>query len=201
MLIEDWGLIDYRLAEEQQLRYLDEIAGGLRPDTLVICTHPPVVTKGRATQQGDILDWAGPIYEVARGGRATYHGPEQVVIYPLVNLAERGKDVRAHLRKLESAVLGTLAELGIEGHLRESETGIWVGERKVCSFGVACRHWITYHGLALYMNPSKQAYSGILPCGYKTETMVSVEELLGQEVDRARVSRAICERIISSYQC
>jgi lipoate-protein ligase B len=201
VVVENWGVIDYRDAEDRQLRFVDEIAQGLRPETVVVCSHPPVVTKGRATQGEDIFGWAGPVYEVSRGGRATYHGPEQIVIYPMINLSQRGKDIRAHLRKLEVSVLVALKNLGIEGELREAETGVWVADRKVCSFGVACRHWVTYHGLALYVEPSTSAYSGIHPCGYKTSTMISVEELLGKRTDRTQMAQMICDQIISSYQC
>src|SRR4051812_48230040 len=95
---EDWGLVPYVEAMDLQLQYVDEVASGQRPETVIFCTHPPVVTKGRATQQGDVLGWAGEVISVSRGGRATYHGPDQMVVYPIMNLTARGRDLHKYLR-------------------------------------------------------------------------------------------------------
>lgn len=200
-VIEDWGLLPYAEAQERQLIYVDQISKSERSPTVVICSHPPVVTKGRATQAEDIFSWEGEVFEVARGGRATYHGPEQIVIYPLIDLSGFQRDIRKHLRVLEQAVMEVLMELQMPAQTREGETGIWVGDRKICSFGVACRHWVTYHGLALYVEPSKTAYSGIHPCGYKTETMVSVGELSPLPFHREELAKKMAQRITSFYQC
>jgi lipoate-protein ligase B len=198
--VENWGEIPYVECEAKQLEYLNQIALGLRKSTLVICTHPPVVTIGRATQPGDVFGWDGETFEVARGGRATYHGPEQIVIYPILDLKPFGSDIRKHLRNLEQSVTSVLEELGIKSEIKDGETGVWVQERKVCSFGVACRQWISYHGLALYLQPTHTAYSGINPCGYKTQTMISVNELAGREIDREQLAQNLANKIISFYQ-
>lgn len=198
--IEDWGLLSYRDAEVRQLQYLEEIAAGKRQSTVVICQHPPVVTLGRATQAGDVFDWSGETYEVSRGGRATYHGPEQIVIYPLIDLKPFGSDIRRHLRNLEICVIEVLNQYGIKSEIRESETGIWVGDRKICSFGVACRQWVSYHGLALYVEASHIAYTGINPCGYKTETMISLNELTGKTWNKSELAIKLATRITSFYQ-
>lgn len=199
---EDWGLIDYTAAQQRQLDLVDQIAKGHK-DTVVFCSHPPVVTRGRSTQDGDIDSWQGDVIDVARGGRATYHGPSQIVIYVLANLrnsnAHRGpQDVVGFLRGLENALVSTLDQLGIaatgkslqrhdDRSVTTDETGVWVGNRKIASLGIAVRKWVTYHGAALNLENDPLAFQGMRPCGFRKETMISVEELLNKRVSREAV--------------
>lgn len=207
MIFEDWGLISYDQAMNKQLEYVDKLDqlltnGEQHPGFLIFCSHPAVVTTGRQTQPTDIFAWQGPIIEVSRGGRATYHGPSQIVVYPILSLKNpRGKkaesdepriaqDVRGYLRTFEAAIVKTLKEFGItaEGktpqkmpgqNAETDETGVWIGSQKIASLGIAVKKWITYHGAAINFYNDPTAFTGINPCGFKTETMISVEKYLG----------------------
>lgn len=118
MQFEDWGLIDYEQALEKQLQYVNDIVEGRREETLVFCTHPPVVTLGRSTKPGDVFAFDGPVVEINRGGRATYHGPSQLVIYPLLDLSKErngraSREIAGYLRALENSIVEVLKEAGI----------------------------------------------------------------------------------------
>jgi lipoyl(octanoyl) transferase len=194
-IFENWGLVDYQQALEKQESYVEEINEGQRRNTIVFCTHNPVVTLGRGTQEGDVFAWDGPTIQVSRGGRATYHGPSQVVVYPIVSIKEGRKksgpnDVGAFLRDFEKAIILTLSDLGISAQGKSyqqrpraekatEETGVWVQNQKIASLGLAVRHWITFHGAAINIKKDRSAFLGIKPCGFQSSIMTSVEELLG----------------------
>lgn len=160
-----------------------------------MCTHPPVVTLGRAARAEDMLGWTGSTVESSRGGRATYHGPSQIIVYPILDLkkahvAFRERDVHAYLRALEQVTVTCLGEVGLaSAEVRTSQvgeislTGVWVGERKVASLGIAIRKWISYHGVAINVLDDPHAFKGIRPCGFNPEVMTSVERELGQPVN------------------
>lgn len=191
MRVEDWGLIEYGLSSARQLERVDEIAEGA-DERLVICTHPPVVTLGRASTPEDIQSWAGATIESSRGGRATYHGPSQIVVYPMIDLRRthqniRERDVHSYLRNLEQATVSALQQLGLNnaesrtakvGEL--SLTGVWIGSKKIASIGIAVRKWVTYHGVAINILKDEQAFQGINPCGFSVGVMTSLEAELGQ---------------------
>lgn len=199
--IEDWGLIEYQTALEKQLQYVTEVRQGYRTEVVIVCTHPPVVTVGRATAPGDIQNWSGELVEVQRGGRATYHGPNQLIFYPILDLDKRGRDLHQYLRLLETIVIDFLSEYSIQGVRESGATGVWVpslkkpqspvtpempsGLQKIASLGVAVKQWVTYHGVAINLDQDPQAFVGIKPCGFNTETMVSLEEVLGKPVSRS----------------
>ena len=196
---ENWGLIDYQQAVERQLELLNEVSLKQKPETLVFCNHPPVVTMGRTTPKSDMIDWQGVVIESSRGGRATYHGPSQLVIYPILDLrlerpGLRERNVGGYIKLLGQTMTALAQELGVEAELRQGVeqdeqdrarqlTGVWVGERKLASIGVAVRKWITYHGIALNVFNDQIAFSGIRPCGFKPGTMISLEELLQKKLD------------------
>lgn len=184
LVFENWGLISYKEALDRQLKYVEEVSSDQRSETLILCTHPPVVTLGRATEAGDVTTWDGEIVEVSRGGRATYHGPEQIVIYPILKLERFNKDIHKYLRALENAVIAYLKDLGLEAHAKSGATGIWVGEKKVGSIGIAVKKWVSYHGLALSLESHPNAFSGINPCGFSPSVMTSLEELLSKKLER-----------------
>lgn len=200
LLVEDWGLVPYDEAVTRQLALVDEVAAGA-PDRLVFCTHPPVVTLGRATEkEKDLTTWKGQTIETSRGGRATYHGPSQIVIYPILDLrrAGRGRDVHAYLRNLEEATAIACHKLGLPGaEARETKageislTGVWVGAKKIASIGIAVRKWITYHGVAINVLDDPSAHVGINPCGFTTNIMTNVERELGRAVDKDEVQETL----------
>ncbi|HRK08069.1 MAG TPA: lipoyl(octanoyl) transferase LipB [Pseudobdellovibrionaceae bacterium] len=188
--VVDWGLVDYREALTRQEDLVDRVAREQAHETLIFCTHPPIVTLGRATKAGDVFGWSGDVVEVSRGGRATYHGPSQIVVYPILDLNSRGRDLHLHFRKMEEALLETVRHFGIEATGRSPQvedgsaeaveaTGVWVGSRKLASMGVAVRKWISFHGLALNVEHDPQAFVGMKPCGFAPGTAISLEELLG----------------------
>lgn len=193
MKVEDWGLVEYGLAVDRQLSLVEEVAAG-GEELLVFCTHPSVVTVGRAPgAREDLLGWSGPIYESARGGRVTYHGPNQIVIYPIVDLRRpraglTERDVHAYLRLLERATVAAVAGCGLTGAeartARDADghslTGVWVGPKKIASIGIAVRKWVTYHGVAVNFSHDPSAFVGIRPCGFDSRIMASVETEIGQ---------------------
>jgi lipoyl(octanoyl) transferase len=182
----DWDLIHYNLATERQYELVEEVALGA-PEMVVFCRHPSVVTLGRATEPGDVTGWTGETAETSRGGRATYHGPGQIVIYPILDLKKRERDLHGYLRGLESAVSRALHQIGILGAEARtvlvdelSFTGVWVGDKKIASIGIAVRKWVTYHGCAINFAKDEMAFQGISPCGFQRSVMTSVEEILGE---------------------
>ncbi len=194
MKLEDWGLIAYESSSLKQLSLVDAVADG-GEERVVFCTHPPVVTLGRATKPGDVAGWSGAIAETSRGGRATYHGPNQIVIYPILDLRRAhvrfgARDIHAYLRTLESATVAALRECGLGGAEarttkmgEDSLTGVWIGEKKIASIGIAVRKWVTYHGVAVNIAHDPSAHQGIRPCGFTSNVMTSLEAELGRAVD------------------
>jgi len=181
----DWDLINYSLATERQHELVEEVAQG-GPEMIVFCRHPSVVTLGRATEPHDVTGWTGETAETSRGGRATYHGPGQIVLYPILDLKTRGRDLHGYLRGLEMAVSNALHDIGILGAEARtvqvgelSLTGVWVGSKKIASIGIAVRKWVTYHGCAINFEKDPMAFQGISPCGFQSSVMTSVEEILG----------------------
>ncbi len=203
----DWGLIEYQEALDLQETLVADIFSHRRRGVIVFCSHPPVVTLGRKTQPGDVFDWNGPLVQVSRGGRATYHGPNQLVVYPLINLNHPEqkfprKDIGWFLRNLEDVTVAALKEFGVPSAIgktagtansEQNETGVWVSSRKVASLGICIRHWITFHGIAINLHHDPQAFRGLLPCGFQRETMTSVEELTGKPVDQGLFQKVLME--------
>ena len=184
MKFTDWGLVPYKNAMEMQIDLIEKIAKDQEEEQIIFCKHPSVVTLGRATEAGDLMGWQGDVVETQRGGRATYHGPEQLVIYPLINLQNRTKDLHLHLRKLENSLIDCLKEhygISAEGG-RKDATGVWIEEKKIASLGIAVRKWVTYHGMAVNLNHDPKAFTGISPCGFSTKTMVPLSQFTEEEI-------------------
>lgn len=197
MIFEDWGLINYKEALNKQLEYVEKVASDdTHPGFLIFCTHPPVVTLGRQSSSEDLFAWKGPVIEISRGGKATYHGPSQVVVYPILNLknpraGRGGQEIRGYLRALEQAIVETLKIYDIESIGRTpqktpgqstatDETGVWIADRKIASLGIAVKKWVTYHGAAINVLFDPEAFMGMNPCGFKSSTMLSLEQQLGR---------------------
>lgn len=188
--VQDWGRTDYADAFERQKALVDRRRSDEAPDTLVLTEHAPVYTIGLRKGADQHLIWNAEQLEAQgiaviksnRGGDITYHGPGQIVGYPIISLRER-RDLHAYLRDLEEVVIRSLALFGLETARREGKTGIWLGERKLCAIGVAVRSWVTYHGFALNVNPDLGHFSGIVPCGITDGTVTSMEAELGMPVD------------------
>ena len=195
----DWGRTDYRMAWDKQLELVDQRKAGTSPDTLVFTEHEPVYTIGARPGAEKHLVWTEQILrqqgievvKTNRGGDITYHGPGQIVGYPIISLQEK-RDLHAYLRMLEEVLIRSVAHFGIEAGRREGKTGIWIEDRKIAAIGVAVKSWITYHGFALNVNPDLSHFAGIVPCGITDGTVTSLEKecasppLIGQVKARVR---------------
>lgn len=183
----------YRLQEE---RLAARIRGDV-PDALFLVEHDPVVTRGRRSPEGDAAGVPFPVVDIGRGGEATYHGPGQLVAYPILELPPDRRDLHRYLRDLEQVVIDALGTLGIEGRREEGKTGVWIGAHKVCSIGVAVRRWVTWHGLALNVTTDLGAFRGFAPCGLDPAVMTRVADHVGPaEADpmalMERTKAAVC---------
>ena len=180
--VVDWGRTNYSDALEQQKALVQQRINGQIGNTLIITEHNPVFTTGMRKNASDHLIWSPEQLENKgieflqsnRGGDITYHGPGQIVVYPIVSLLAR-KDLHAYLRDLELVVIKTLKYFNLETSRRDGQTGIWIeNQRKICAIGVAVRSWVTYHGLALNLNPDLSHFNGIVPCGITDGEVTSV---------------------------
>src|SRR5690349_20494583 len=182
---EVWELQRHLVAARQR----EEI-----PDTLLLVEHPNVITLGRGSHKENLIAPGDmPIFEIERGGDVTYHGPGQLVGYPIFLLRESERDLHAYLRNLEEAIIRTLAEFGLQGTRKEGWTGVWNAgaERKLASIGVAVKRWVTLHGFALNVATDLGRYAAINPCGLDAAMMGSMAGELGQPVDMAAVKRGM----------
>lgn len=192
LVCADLGVIDYSPALELQhtlvaQRYADEI-----PDTLLLLEHPPVFTLGRGGDAKHLLHPGEvPVQRVSRGGDVTFHGPGQLVGYPIVALKQHGKDVHVYLRQVEDVLISTLAEWDIAAHRQDGLTGVWVGSHKIASIGIGVRRWVTFHGFALNVNPDLSYFSAIVPCGLYGVRITSVQQLLETEVPLGDMKSAV----------
>jgi lipoyl(octanoyl) transferase len=196
--VEHWGEVSYIEALARQAEYVDGVSRELRRETLIFCSHPPVVTLGRGTKPGDVFGWQGETVEVTRGGRATYHGPSQTVVYPILDLNSRGRDLHLYMRNLEGAILETLDSFGINAMANSLQvedgseeaapaTGVWIQSKKIASIGIAVRKWISFHGLALNIEHDPQAFMGMKPCGFAPGSVISMQDVLGSAPSRGSV--------------
>jgi lipoyl(octanoyl) transferase len=184
------GLTDYHDAWARQRSAHDDVAAGTREDTLLLVEHPDVYTAGRRTNRSERPDDGTPVVDVDRGGRITWHGPGQLVAYPVVRLAEP-VDVVAYVRALEDAVMAVCDALGLATMRVEGRSGVWVAadatrrERKVCAIGVRVARGVTMHGLALNCCPDLSRFDRIVPCGIDDADVTSLSAELGRTVPLA----------------
>jgi lipoate-protein ligase B len=183
----DWGLAPYEDIHALQQRLVVARAENRVPNVLLTGEHPAVITLGRRTPDDATYADDIPVVEVERGGEATYHGPGQLVAYPIVHLTQGRRDLHAFQRDLEEVGLRVLADFGLEGRRREGLTGVWLGERKVQSLGIAVRRWVTWHGLALNVSTDLSAFQTFHPCGLDGRVMTSMADALGAPVALADV--------------
>jgi lipoyl(octanoyl) transferase len=163
-------------------------------DELLLLEHEPVYTIGRTPDQSSLLGAAHlphPLFATNRGGRATYHGPGQLMGYPIIDLRRCGQDLHKYLRWLEQLLIEVLAEYGIAATQREALTGVWVEDRKIASIGVGVRHWITMHGFALNVSGDLSPFNHIVPCGIDNVAMTSMEKETGAAFSVLDLERAV----------
>jgi lipoyl(octanoyl) transferase len=182
------GRVPYAGTSALQIKLRDALLAGRGEEHLLLLEHPSVFTLGRNADPGDVVADSGwldirgvEVHETDRGGQATYHGPGQLVGYPIVDLKPDRRDVRRYVRDLEEVLIRTLADYGVEAEpaLSPRPVGVWVGDRKIASLGIHLRHWVTTHGFALNVTTDLTFFSGIVACGMQSAPMTSIEELTG----------------------
>ena len=183
------GEMEYQEAYDLQLSMVEKVHSVQEPNTLLMLEHPHVYTKGRLSKQSDVLlpeeDLAAQgiaVLETDRGGQVTYHGPGQLVVYPIVNLKDWGGPVK-YVRALEQVVIATLAEMGITANCESGNTGVWTGHGKIAAIGVKISRGIAFHGLSLNVNTDLAYYQHIIPCGIADRPVTSMASILGEPVD------------------
>lgn len=201
--INDWGKTQYPDALHKQIALVERIKDGTQPrDCLVFTEHEACFTIGSKIGASKHLLWDTQttdsegisIYKSNRGGDITYHGPGQMVTYPIIKLKDR--DLHAYLRKLETVVIRLLKYFDIEAGVRSGKTGIWIDDRKICAIGVAVKSWISYHGLALNIDPNLNHFKGIIPCGITDGSVTS----MAQELAKIPEKKYIKERFIVEFK-
>lgn len=186
------GRVSFSDALEMQERLVAEKrADHSLGDELLLLEHEPVYTIGRTPDQSSLRSAAHlphPLYPINRGGQATYHGPGQLIGYPIIDLRRCGQDLHRYLRWLEGLLIETLVEVGIAATTRPGLTGVWINDRKIASIGVGVRHWITMHGFALNVCGDLSPFDEIVPCGIANVTMTSIERETGTKQSVSEVA-------------
>jgi len=200
------GRIGYAEAVSLQESTREDVRAGRRGDQLLLLEHPPVYTLGRNAGAADVTappEWLASrgieVFEADRGGQVTYHGPGQLVGYPIVNLSPDRQDIRRYVRGLQEVLVRVLGDFGLEaeGRREQPEIGVWVGDTKVASLGIHIKRWVTTHGFALNVTTDLAHFAGIVPCGLRGVPMASIESLTGRrpglEVVADRLVRRFCD--------
>lgn len=224
--VEDWGLIDYKSAWDQQEALFKQKADQklqnrnlpadqqvMLANHLILCEHPHVYTLGKSGSPENLLVNAEQLialqatyYPINRGGDITYHGPGQIVVYPIFDLEQFFTDIHRYLRTLEEAIILTLAEYEIKGERYEGYTGVWLDAeddskaRKICAMGVRCSRWITMHGLAFNVNTDLSYFEHIVPCGIDDKQVTSMEKELGHAVSVKEVQNKLLKHLFQLFQ-
>lgn len=177
------GLTPYEDALELMEKRVADIRSGNAPDLVWFVEHPPLYTAGTSSKEDDLLaPKRFPVYYAGRGGQYTYHGPGQRVVYVMLDLDKRGRDVRKYIADLERWIIDTLAEFNVHSETREGRVGVWVEregarEDKIAAIGVRIRKWVTFHGICINVEPDLSHYTGIVPCGISEHGVTSLVDL------------------------
>jgi lipoate-protein ligase B len=190
--VADLGIVDYDTALTMQTELREARIADQIDDTLLLLEHPHVYTLGRGADERFIVARPEgiPVRRVSRGGQVTYHGPGQLIGYPILKLDGQARDVANYLRKLERAIIEALARFEIEANLRQGLTGVWVGTKKIASIGVGIRRWTTYHGFAVNVATDLEMFDAIVPCGIDGCEMTSIAALgnRGVSIDSFKIA-------------
>jgi len=201
MYLLNLGLVPYDEGLELQHRIVEARKAGQLDDVLILLEHPPVITLGRQADETNIiaapafLDELGvQVRRVERGGDVTYHGPGQLMGYPILNLRNHRKDVGWYVRSLQEVLVSALADFGIDAEARTgSDTGVWVGNDKIVAIGARIEEWVSYHGFALYVDPIMSHFDLIVPCGLRDRGITAMRQLIGESVDMEAVRRLVAK--------
>jgi lipoyl(octanoyl) transferase len=205
------GLVNYPVAVERMERLAAAIARGEETERVWLLEHPPLYTAGTSARDTDLIDpHRLPVFRTGRGGQFTYHGPGQRVVYVMLDLNQRGKDVRAFVTRLEDWLIQTLAEFGVAGEWRSDRVGVWVKrpgppagvEDKIAAIGIRIRRWVSFHGVSLNIDPDLSHYAGIVACGVAEHGITSLRKL-GSSASMAEVDAALkrqFEKVFGVYK-
>jgi len=199
MLVRDLGLKDYDEVWDLQRKLVFERGSGLVADTVLLCQHHAVYTIGRSSRQAVPKALHHPVRKVERGGDITYHGPGQLVGYPILKLADLGLKPRSYLRALEAVLIEAIKPFGVTASALAGFTGIWVGKRKLASIGVAVRGGVSYHGFALNMNIDLAPFRRIHPCRLESDSMTTMHKVLGKPVDEHAVTKSVGQALLHYF--
>lgn len=185
--VERLGLIDYQEALAYQERLVEERKKDQTCDRLLLLQHPNVITLGRQASERflrhspeDLAKLGFPVAQAGRGGEVTFHGPGQLVSYPILKLREHERDLHKYLRSLEEVAIGVCHDFGLQGARVEGRTGVWIGQQKIAAIGVRARSWVTFHGIAFNRTTELDGFDLIVPCGLSDAGVTSLESLLGK---------------------
>jgi len=206
--IVNLGLIDYKKALYLQEKILKaKREKKMKEDVLLLLEHPPTITIGKKGSTGEILinkiklkENGISVYEIGRGGKVTYHGPGQLVGYPILNLANYGKDLHLYLRNLEEVIIATLKEFGILATRKKGLTGVWVNDKKIASIGIQVKNWISMHGFALNVSCDLGYFELIQPCGMESKIMSSLEVILKEKIELGDVIAKLIPSFIKIFE-
>jgi lipoyl(octanoyl) transferase len=202
----DLGIVDYQEAwnlqrEIFQLRYEEKI-----PDTLILLEHPHTYTLGKVADKNNLVSSEEflaekniKVYDIDRGGDITYHGPGQIVGYPIINLNEWFKDTHKYLRALEEIIIQTCAEYGLTGTRNSAYTGVWIEDRKIAAIGIKVSRWITMHGFAFNVNTDLELFNGIVPCGIKEKGVTSLSIETAMPIELSEVKQKLLKHFFEFF--
>ena len=201
--IIDLGQMDYQSAWRYQKNLHQDVLLGQAPDTLIFVEHEPVYTLGKNADENHLLQSApndARVFNIERGGDITFHGPGQIVGYPILDLHRYKKSISWYMRILEQILIDTLAIFCIEAELKKGLTGVWVGDEKIGAQGVRISRWVTMHGFALNVNTDLNYFNGIIPCGIFEYGVTSMEKIMGKKQDLSEVKKCITRIFNDAFQ-
>jgi lipoate-protein ligase B len=196
----DLGFIDYKEAWDLQKSVFNKRLSGEIPDTFFMLEHPHTYTLGKVAEKENLIsnddqlkELGISVYEIDRGGDITYHGPGQIVGYPIINLKDWKEDTHEYLRGLEEIMIQTCAHYGISSERNSKYTGVWIGNRKIAAIGIKVSRWITMHGFAFNVNTDLNYFGGIIPCGIKDKDVTSLQRELNKQLDIQEVKEVLLQ--------
>ena len=195
----DLGKVEYERVLDWQRGLVKLRRDGMARDAIILVEHPPVVTVGKDGHCENYDQLETQPLEVERGGDVTYHGPGQLVVYFIFSLARRGKDIHGFMSGIQDGIIQALATIGIEGRKDDEFTGVWVGQKKIASVGIAVKNWISFHGAAINLNTNLGDFKQISPCGLDAAVMTSARELSGKEIDFKDFTKSLLEAYVEIF--
>ena len=197
ILVQNIGRKSYKAVWDLQKEMQQQRINGNIEDTLILVEHDPVYTLGKNANEDHLLqsrDESVDVFNIERGGDITFHGPGQLVGYPILDLSNYKKSVSWYMRTLEQVLIDTLIEFKIIAQRNDGLTGVWVGDEKIAALGVRISRWVTMHGFSLNVNPDLSFYDGIIPCGIFDHGVTSMEQLLGETQNNDNVKNMVIEK-------